>query len=93
MPSPKVSEITVEFYGMPRARAGRKEIHVSAATIGEALAAIVEACPALKDLRQPDGRLAPHYLLSVDGEPFVVDTTQALKAGDRLLLLWADVGG
>lgn len=93
MSTPEIPEITVEFYGMPRARAGQTEIQVSATTIGEALAAIVKACPALKDLRQMDGSLAPQYLLSVDGEPFVVNATRTLQAGDRLLLLSADMGG
>ena len=93
MRSPATPNIVVELYGMPRARAGQKEIRVSAATISDALAAIVKACPALKDLRLSDGTVAPQYLLSVDGEAFATDTKRTLKAGDRLLLLAADVGG
>ena len=60
--------VTVEFFGLPRARAGRAELTVAATTAGEALMAIAVACPALADLNRPDGRLAPHYLLSLDGE-------------------------
>src|SRR5262249_32136348 len=58
--------VTVEFYGMPRARAGRKELQVSAATVADALAAVAATAPGLADLRQPDGRLSPQYLLSLD---------------------------
>jgi hypothetical protein len=85
--------VTVEFYGVPRARAGRKEITVRAATAGEALAAVAQACPGLGGLRRPDGGLAPQYLLSLDGERFVTDLAQPLGPGDRLLLLSADPGG
>ena len=85
--------VTVEFFGVPRLRAGRPEITVAAATAGDALAVVVETCPALAGLRRPDGRLAPQYLLSLDGERFVTDLSQPLRAGDRLLLLSADAGG
>ena len=87
------ASITFELYGVPRARAGRAELVVSAATVGEALAALVEACPGLAGLRQADGRLDPHYLLSHAGERFLTDLTQPLHPGDRLLLLSADAGG
>jgi molybdopterin converting factor small subunit len=85
--------VTVEFYGVARLQAGRKELAVSAATAGAVLAAVVEACPALAAVRGPDGRLAPQYLLSLDGERFVTDLAQPLRPGDRLLLLSADAGG
>jgi molybdopterin converting factor small subunit len=85
--------VTVEFYGVPRLRAGRPEVTVPAATAGQALAAVVQTCPALAGLCRPDGRLAPQYLLSLDGERFVTDLSQPLRPGDRLLLLSADAGG
>jgi molybdopterin converting factor small subunit len=85
--------VTVELYGVPRARAGRKELLVSAATAGEALAALLEACPGLAGLCRADGRLEPQYLLSLDGRHFVTDLAQSLQPGDRLLLLSADAGG
>ena len=85
--------VTVEFYGVPRVRACRAEIIVSASTVAEALGAVAFACPALVDVVQCDGRLAPHYLLSLDGERFLTDLNQPLSPGDRLLLLSADIGG
>jgi molybdopterin converting factor small subunit len=85
--------VTVELYGLPRARAGRKELVVPARTAGEALTALVEACPGLAGLCRSDGRLDPHYLLSLDGQHFVTDLGQALQPGDRLVLLSADAGG
>jgi molybdopterin synthase sulfur carrier subunit len=85
--------VTVEFFGIPRLRAGRAELSVAAGTVAELLAAVERACPGLAGLVQADGRLAPHYLLSNNGQHFVTDVCQALKPGDRLLLLSADAGG
>ena len=87
------SLVTVEFYGMPRQRAGRSELTVAAQTPAELLAAVERACPGLAGLRQPDGRLAPLYLLSIEGRQFVTDLNQLLRPGERLLLLSADAGG
>ncbi|HJT75852.1 MAG TPA: MoaD/ThiS family protein [Gemmataceae bacterium] len=85
--------VTVEFFGIPRLRAGRAEVTVPAATVEEALAAVERACPGLAGLVRPGGRLDPHYLLSVDGRRFVSDGREPLTAGERLLLLSADAGG
>jgi molybdopterin converting factor small subunit len=86
-------QVTVELFGIPRARAGRAELTVHAATAAEALSALVLACPALAGVRHADGRLAPQYLLSVDGQRFLTDLGEPLRPGDRLLLLSADAGG
>jgi hypothetical protein len=85
--------VTVEFYGIPRLRAGRPELAVRATTVAEALVAVEQACPGLAGLVQSEGRLAPHYLLSLDGRRFVTDARQPLRPGERLLLLSADAGG
>jgi molybdopterin converting factor small subunit len=85
--------VMVEFFGIPRARAGCQEMTLSAATPREALAALVADCPGLEGLCLPDGRLAPGYLLSLDGTRFVTDLDQPLRTGERLLLLSADAGG
>jgi molybdopterin converting factor small subunit len=85
--------ITIELFGMPRAKAGVRELVVSAGTIGEALAKVIEKCPALADVVNADGKLTPQYLLSLDGKRFVSDVLQPLQPGDRLLLLSSDAGG
>ena len=84
--------ITIEFYGIPRQRAGRAELTVRADTVAEVLAAVQRECPRLAGLESA-GRLAPHYLLSLHGHQFVTDLHQRLRDGDRLLLLSADAGG
>jgi molybdopterin converting factor small subunit len=85
--------VTVEFFGIPRQRAGRAELAVEAATVADVLAAVRQACPRLADLVGPDGRPGPHYLLSVNGRYFVADARQPVGDGDRVLVLSADAGG
>jgi molybdopterin converting factor small subunit len=85
--------VTVEFYGIPRQRAGRAEVCVSAHTVAELLDAVEAACPGLGTLRRADGQLVPHYLLSREGRVFLADPRLELSAGERLLLLSADAGG
>ena len=88
-----VPEVVVEFFGMARARAGRPELALRAATARAALAEARAACPGLGELCRPGGGLAPYYLLSLDGERFLADLDEPLAPGARLLLLSADAGG
>ena len=85
-------QVTVEFYGVPRLLAGRAELTVPPGPLGEVLAAVERACPRLQGLVQ-EGRLAPQYLLSLDGREFVTELSRELAPGTRLLLLSADAGG
>ena len=85
--------VTVEFYGVPRRKAGVPEATVPADTPAAALAAVADALPGLGRVLSADGRLAPEYLLSVNGERFVTDLAEPLPVGTRLLLLSADAGG
>jgi sulfur-carrier protein len=84
--------VTVELFGVPRLRAGRSELRVRGGTVAEALAALEQECPGLAGLVR-EGRLNPHYLLSIDGHCFVADLDQGMEPGNRLLLLSADAGG
>ena len=66
---------------------------VAGRTVGELLQAVGRVCPALGDLLRPDGSVSRQYLVSIDGERFVTDTTGLLPSGSRLLILGADAGG
>jgi hypothetical protein len=85
--------VTVEFYGVPRQRAGRSELIVPAGSMADVLAAVQESCPKLAGLVGREGQLAPHYLLSLNGDQFISDMAHRVVPGDRLLLLSADAGG
>jgi hypothetical protein len=85
-------QIVVEFYGIPRHRAGRAEVAVPAGTVGDVLRAVMRACPGL-DLLDEGGALSRHYLLSLDGREFLKELSRELPPASRLLLLSADAGG
>ncbi len=89
----EAGEVTIEFYGIPRLRAGRAELAVRVGTVAEVLAEVEQTCPGLAGLVQAQGRLDPHYLLSLDGRRFINDWRQRLQPGERVLLLSADAGG
>ena len=90
----KAAEIvTVEFYGVPRQRAGRAELPVAAGTVAEVLHAVERDCPGMKGLMTAAGGLSPQYLISLDGEEFVTDFHRTLLSGSRVLVLSADAGG
>jgi molybdopterin converting factor small subunit len=88
-----VTLITVEFFGIPRQRAGCAETTVRGETLAEVLAALEHAHPGLHGLRGADGGPARQFLLSLDGTRFLSDPGQRLEPGSRLLLLSADAGG
>jgi molybdopterin converting factor small subunit len=60
-------------------------------TLGEVLAAVTAAYPALQIL-QGDG-VSPEYLVSLDGARFTTDLAEPLVEGDSVLILGADAGG
>lgn len=88
-----MAEIIVEFFGIPRRRAGVARANLTAATVAQALTEIQRRYTQLQDLQDPDGKLNPHYLLSVDGRMFVADSHLTLEPQSRLLLMSADAGG
>lgn len=85
--------VVVEFYGIPRQRAGMAELAVEADSISAVLIAVRTRCPGLADLLTNTGQLSSHYLLSLDGTAFVGELMRPLSSGSRLLLLSADAGG
>jgi molybdopterin converting factor small subunit len=82
----------VEFFGIPRERAGVSEVELHARTLGEVCGALAARFPSLHELITADG-LHPTVAASVNGDVFVRDLDTALAAGDRLLILSADAGG
>jgi molybdopterin converting factor small subunit len=85
--------VTVELFGVPRLRAGRAEVEAPAGSVSDVLAVVERTCPGLGRLRGADGRLSPHYLLSLDGRRFLGEPGETLRDGDHVLLLSADAGG
>jgi sulfur-carrier protein len=85
--------IAIEFYGIPRLRAGTGSVKLEASTLGQALRELGRAVPALNGSVLRQGTVHEVYKLSLNGERFVSDPNTPLGDGDVLLLLSADVGG
>lgn len=84
--------VSVEFFGLTRAKAGCPAWSLHAETPRQLLEQLMARFPALQDIYQKN-RLSPSYLLSLDGERFLRDLDEPLPADARLLLLSADAGG
>ena len=85
--------IRVELFGVPRKRAGLAELIVEGANLGDALAAVAAACPALEGTVLSGGRLSSAYPVNLNGDRFVTDPSTKLEHGDCLILLDLDMGG
>ena len=82
----------VEFFGIPRERAGVSELEVDARTLGELLDALAARFPELRQLITRDG-LDSSVTANLNGDLFVRDRTTLLAENDHVLLLSADAGG
>jgi molybdopterin converting factor small subunit len=82
----------VEFFGVPRERAGLSELEVHADTLGQLLGTLAERMPSLSEIIQRD-RLHPAFVANLNGDRFVTDPATPLRAGDFVLILSADAGG
>ena len=82
----------VEFFGVPRERAGVSELEVHAPTLGTLLVTLATQLPPLRELIVGE-RLHPSLAANLNGDRFVTDPGTTLRDGDHLLILSADVGG
>jgi molybdopterin converting factor small subunit len=85
--------ITVEFFGVPRERAGVKATTATGGTLGELLLGLETRFPHLAANCLESGRLKPGFAANLNGERFVSDPDTPLASGDTLLILSADAGG
>jgi molybdopterin converting factor small subunit len=85
--------VAVEFFGVPRLRAGTARLEVEAATLAEALRAVADRCPALAGTVIRGDRVHPAYRVCLNGDRFLDGPGTPLAEGDALLLLAADAGG
>jgi len=82
----------VEFFGVPRQRAGVPELELQADTLGQLLGQLTERMPSLSEIMQDD-RLHPAFVANLNGDRFVTDPGTPLCADDCVLILSADAGG
>jgi molybdopterin converting factor small subunit len=82
----------VEFFGVPRERAGMSRLEVQADTLGQLLGTLAARFPSFDQLVGVN-RLHPAFVASLNGERFVSDPETALGKDDCVLILSADAGG
>ena len=85
--------VRIELFGIARSRAGLAEFVVDATTLGDALRALLIACPTLTGEVIDGDRPAQGYLVSLDGEQFIADPARLVPDGATLLLLSGQAGG
>jgi molybdopterin converting factor small subunit len=86
----------VEFFGVPRERAGMSELEVQADTLGQLLGTLAAQIPSLGKLIGASGlgmKLHPSFVANLNGNRFVSDPGTPLSKDDCVLILSADAGG
>ncbi len=82
----------VEFFGVPRERAGLSRLEVEAETLGQLLGTLAARIPALGNALNVDG-LHSAFVANLNGDRFVSDPETPLHKDDCVLILSADAGG
>jgi molybdopterin converting factor small subunit len=82
----------VEFFGIPRERAGICRLEVQANTLGQLLGVLASQVPSLGSLLGAEG-LNPACVANLNGDRFVSDIATPLRESDCVLILSADAGG
>lgn len=85
--------VRVEFFGIPRTRAGVSHIDVEAASLRDALLAVSASLPGWSAACLNGDHLQPGLIANLNGQQFVSDPATKLATGDSLLILSADIGG
>ncbi len=85
--------VRVEFFGIPRERAGVTAIDVRATTLGTVCEALRVQLPPFAAACLDGNRLRPGYLANINGRVFASDPQTPLQPGDSVLILSADAGG
>ena len=89
-------EIRVEFFGIPRQRAGQSAAAISLtapATLATLLEELGQQFPGLEGECIERGALRPGYLVSIDGDRFISDPSEMIAEGNSVLILSAEAGG
>jgi molybdopterin converting factor small subunit len=82
----------VEFFGIPRQRAGISRLEVQANTLGQLLGTLAAQIPTLGEFIAVD-RLHSAFVANLNGDRFVDDPGTRLGEDDCVLILSADAGG
>lgn len=88
-----MAAVQVEFFGIPRLRAGVGIVSVEATGTHELLERLAERFPRFGETCLSGGELHREYLLNINGQRFTRAEEVELHEGDTVLILSADPGG
>jgi molybdopterin converting factor small subunit len=86
-------QVSVELFGIPRARAGVAQTAAFGATLGDVFLNLAERFPQLGEVCMDGCRLKDGFIANLGGERFVTDPAILLTEGDAILLMSLDAGG
>lgn len=84
---------TVEFFGIPRLRAGVASTTAEGNCLGDVLAELSCRFPLLAETCIDGRTLRSGYTINLNGQRFVSDPELPLSEGDAVMLLSIDAGG
>ena len=85
--------VQVEFFGIPRARAGVPLVRSEGDSLGDVLGDLARRFPQLAETCIDGRNLREGYTANLGGTTLVSDPETPLRDGDKLLLLSIDAGG
>ena len=85
--------VTVELFGIPRARAGAAQTTAVGHCLGDVLADLAKRFPALAEACIEGRSLRPGFTANLGGQRFVTAQETPLHEGDTVMLLSLDAGG
>lgn len=85
--------VHMEFFGIPRSRAGVAHLDVEADSLQQALNAVAAQIPGWGTACLAEQGLQKGLIANLNGQRFVTDPATPLQPGDSVLILSADVGG
>ena len=86
-------QVSVELFGIPRARAGLAQTFAVGSNLGDVLADLAGKFPRLADSCIDGRSLRPGFVVNLSAERFVTSPETPLRKGDTVLLLSLDAGG
>jgi len=86
-------QVHIEFFGIPRARAGVAAVTAEGTNLGDVLEDLSARLPDLGQACISGRNLKPGYTANLRGEQFVTDPATEIREGDVILLLSLDAGG
>src|SRR5205814_910528 len=86
-------QVSVELFGIPRARAGIAQVSANGENLGDVLADLAKNFPPLAGVCIDGRSLRPGFIVNVSAERFVTSAETPLRQGDTILLMSLDAGG